>query len=61
MIVIILLVVVIAVVLLTKGLGFNLDYTRGANIYKKSDGNLDNDQFLDISDHEYYNTNGKLK
>ncbi len=61
MIIIILVLLIIAVFLLSKILGFNIDYTRGANIYKNSADNLNNDQFLDVSDHEYYNDDGVLK
>ncbi len=54
-------IIVIATFLLGRIFGFNIDYTRGANIYKSSNENPDNDQFLNIADHKYYDHDGKMK
>ena len=61
MIFILLIVFVLAIFILGRALGFNLDYTRGSNLYKSSNENLEGDQFLDVSDHSYYDRYGKMK
>ena len=37
----------------------NHNYTVGSGLFKNSDGNLNKDEKLDVSDYNYYNENGK--
>lgn len=58
-----LVVLVIVVVLMVIGKARNADtgYTIGRNMFKNSDNNLEKDNKLDFSDHDYYNDRDKLK
>lgn len=39
----------------------NHNYTIGSGLFKNSDNNLEKDEKIDVSDYDYYNTNGKLR
>lgn len=57
----IILIAVIIISVVKRYLGQNEDYTRGSNIFKSSEHNLENNEKKDISDYDYYNTDGKSK
>lgn len=56
--------ILIAVVILSVIIGnrsANEGWTRGSNLFKDSEYNLEKDKKLDPSDYDYYNKKGKMK